>query len=67
MSKCVHSVTCVSIDIDGHSTENAGARAILLLLSRSIEFKLLIQLGDLCSHVAALQKGRRAVTEEVTS
>lgn len=62
-----HSVTCVSIDIDGHSTENGGACTILLFFSGSIKFELLVQLGDLGSHVATLQKRRRAVTEEGAS
>lgn len=57
-----HGVTCVSIDVDGHSTENAGAWTILLFLSGGIEFKLLIQLRHFGSHVAALQTRRRATT-----
>ncbi len=56
-------VTCVAIDIDGNSTENAGAWAFPLFFSGAIKFKLLIQLGNFGSHVAALQTRRRAVRE----
>lgn len=65
LSALQHGVTCVSIDIDGHATENVGARAFLLFFSGGIKFKLLIQLGNFGSHVAALQtKGSSVKTRK---
>lgn len=57
-------ITCVSIDINGHSTEDIGAYAFLLFFLGGIKFKLLIQLGDFSSHVATLHTWRRAVRKE---
>lgn len=56
-------VTCVSVDVDGHSPENVGTGAVLLLFSGGIESKLLVQLRNFGSHVAALQTRRRAGSE----
>lgn len=50
----MQSVTCVSIDINSHTAEDVGACPFFLLFSRGIKFKLLIQLRDLGSHIAAL-------------
>lgn len=44
---------CVSIDINGHSAEEVGAYALLLLFPGGVEFKLLVQLRDFGRHVAA--------------
>lgn len=62
--KYLQSITCVSVDINGHSTEDAGARSFLLLFSGGIKSKLLVQLTNFGSHVAALHAGscRRQTT-----
>lgn len=58
-----YNITCISIYINGYSTEDAGACALFLFFPGGIKFKLLIQLGDFGSHVATLHIRRTAVRQ----